>query len=747
MTKETIHFIGLGGIGMSGIARIYLSQGHAVQGSDLKKSEALFELEKMGARVLIGHDASFVNGASLVVYSSSISENHPERLAAHEKGLRVLHRAEALAELCREKFTIAVTGTHGKTTTTALVGMILKEAGRDPSIVVGGMVNFFGGNACPGGGKEIVIEADESDSSFLKFSPDLEIITNIEEEHMDHYKDIREVESAYKNFVKRMAKDGQWIGCGEDPRVRTLAAQNLAPCVLYGFDKKLCTLYATAIDECPGGERGVRFDVWESENLLGQMHLKILGRHNVLNALAALAAAIKLGISFQTAKKGLEKYEGAGRRFDVKFEDPEFLVVDDYAHHPTEIQRTLQAAKALKKQRILAIFQPHRYSRTEFLLKEFGKSFSDADELIVTDIYAASEPPKAGVSGESVCQVVRENGHSHAEFIARDKVTAAVKERWQPGDLIITLGAGDITQVAQELSNSLMFPGVRGKILKNEPLSKHTSLKIGGPADFWIEPEDAADLATVLKLVSKKGKKLALMGLGSNVLPLDYGFRGVVVHLGALGFRSIREEGDRIICGAGLPNSLFIQFALEHGFGGCEFLLGIPGNIGGAIAMNAGSHGQSVEEVLERVNLVDFEGGVQNLSKEKIPFSYRSSGIQKAVITSGVFRLPRVPREITQQKLNEYHDYRAHTQDLQFPSAGCLFKNPKTGECSSGKLIDDAGLKGRRVGNAQVSMKHANFMVNLGGASSTDMLQLIEEVQREVKNKFGVTLEMEAKLL
>jgi UDP-N-acetylenolpyruvoylglucosamine reductase len=443
----------------------------------------------------------------------------------------------------------------------------------------------------------------------------------------------------------------------------------------------------------------------------------------------------------------LEKFEGVGRRFDVKFEDKDFLVVDDYAHHPTEIRKTLEAAKALKKNRILAVFQPHRYSRTEFLMKDFESSFFDADQLFVTDIYAASEQPREGVSGESLCRAIALGGHANVSYEARKTLVQRVKEAWLPGDLIITMGAGDITQASQEISNALNFPGVRGKILKNEPLSKHTSLKIGGPADFWIEPEDLEDLAVALKCISQKGKKLAVMGLGSNILPSDYGFRGVVLHLGSPAFRAIRVENDKIICGAGLANTLFIQFALENGFGGFEFLSGIPGNIGGAIAMNAGSHGQWVERIVESFTVVAYDGCMRSVKKEEALFSYRSCGIQKAIVTEVVFRLPKVPREVSQMKLNEYHDYRMKTQDLQYPSAGCLFKNPKGVASSSGKLIDEAGLKGRRVGNAQVSMKHANFMINLGGASSSDMLKLIEEVQREVKVRFNVELEMEAKIL
>src|SRR3989338_6342790 len=253
-----VHFIGIGGVGMSGIARMYLSMGHAVQGSDVKRNAMLDALESDGARILIGHDPGHVTGAGLVVYSSSIPENHPERVAAKAKGMRLIHRSEALAELCRGKFTIAVTGTHGKTTTTALVGMVLKEAGRDPSIVVGGLVGSFGGNAVCGGGAEIVIEADESDSSFLNFSPSLAVITNIEKEHMDHFGTFDRMESDYRDFVRRLVPGGEWFGCAEDSAVLRLSSEGAAKNTLYGFEPS-ARIRATAVTECPGGERGVAF--------------------------------------------------------------------------------------------------------------------------------------------------------------------------------------------------------------------------------------------------------------------------------------------------------------------------------------------------------------------------------------------------------------------------------------------------------------------------------------------------------
>ncbi len=748
-----MHLIGVGGIGMSGLARIYLARGWNVRGSDVKKSTLLDALEQAGVDVRIGHAAAHVEGADLVVYSSSIPVGHPEREAASAKRIPLVHRAEALAGICEGKRTIAVTGTHGKTTTTALVGTVLRGAGRDPSIVVGGLVIAFGGNAAVGQGPEIVIEADESDSSFLKFAPQIEVITNIEEEHMDHFRSVERIEAAYRDFVGRLPADGVWFGCGEDERVRRLAERSPRRAALYGFEPRGGGLYATDIRECPDGRRGVAFNVRRGTDLLGPVELKLVGRHNVLNALGALSVALELGVPFAEAAAALGLYEGAGRRFDVRFESRDYLLVDDYAHHPTEIRRTLEAAKGLGRRRIVALFQPHRYTRTRDFLKDFGGAFRGADKLFITEIYAASEAPIAGVSAEKLCFEVLKSGHPDAAFVPRAEAENALREVIRPGDLVITLGAGDVNQVAERLRQALAADdpfagaGLRGRVARNEPIARHTTLKVGGPAEFWIEPEDAADLAAALAVCRRHGLRVNLIGSGSNVLASDTGVRGAVVHLGSPYFKKVWREGDTLVARAGVPNSLFIQYALEQGFGGCEFLCGIPGSIGGAIAMNAGSHGQSVDALVERVRFYDAQGQLRDLERAAVPFSYRSSGLAGCAVLEGVFRLPRAEAGESLRRLEEYRAYRQNTQDLQHASAGCMFKNPAGAACSSGKLIEDAGLKGRRIGAAQVSPKHANFIVNLGGASSDDVLRLIQEVRETVKRKFNVELETEVKFL
>jgi UDP-N-acetylenolpyruvoylglucosamine reductase len=579
-------------------------------------------------------------------------------------------------------------------------------------------------------------------------------VTNLEEEHMDHYKTIERVEAAYREFIGRLPEKSRWVGCGEDPRILALAAQNIRPCLLYGFDAAHCEVYATDVEECPGGRRGVSFVAWHGQERLGEVTLRLIGRHNVLNALAAVSAARILEIPFEKIAAGLGKYEGAGRRFDVKHEDTDYLVADDYGHHPTEIRKTLAAARAIGRKRLVAVFQPHRYTRTRDFAADFGRSFAAADDVLITDVYAAGEAPIEGVSGQRVRDAVVSSGHRSVRYVERSRVKEELLKGLAPGDLVLVLGAGDIFQVADELASAIKtrraagrFKNIRGKVLYGEPMTRHTTLKIGGGAECWIEPADEDDLSAALKEAAVSRLPVTVFGAGSNLLAPDKGLEGAAIHLGSSYFKAIREENRLLIARAGVPNTLFIQYALERGLGGCEFLSGIPGNIGGAVAMNAGSHGQSVNGILEWISVVGFDGAKKILKKSEIPFSYRSSGLKDVVITEAAFQLPVKPKGETQKILDEYRDYRVKTQDLWHASAGCMFKNPVDPPCSAGKLIDEAGLKGLRIGNAQVSEKHANFIINLGGAKADDVCRLIESVRRSVKEKSGVTLDVEVKML
>ncbi len=442
-----IHFIGIGGSGMSGLAEVLLTTGYQVSGSDLRASEVTERLLRMGGRVYVGHHARNIEGAHIVVYSSAVRAGTPELDAAVQQGLPVIPRAEMLAELMRMKYGVAVAGAHGKTTTTSMVGAVLLEGGLDPTIVVGGRVHALGTNARLGQGQFLVAEADESDGSFVRLQPAIGVITNLDKEHMDHYGSVAGLEAAFLEFAERAPFYGLVVLCADDPALVALAARLTRRTATYGIDSG--TLRARDLDL---GSAGSRFDVtWEGERL-GAIELPVLGRHNVLNALAAVSVGLELEIPFPHIAQALHSFRGVGRRFETKGEIGGALVVDDYGHHPTEIKATLDAARQLGRARVLVVFQPHRYSRTKALAQEFGAAFDAADHVVVTDIYAAGEAPMEGVTAELIVGAARSHGHRdvvYAGDLARAE--ALIREKVRPHDLVVTLGAGDVAKVAERL--------------------------------------------------------------------------------------------------------------------------------------------------------------------------------------------------------------------------------------------------------------------------------------------------------
>jgi UDP-N-acetylmuramate--alanine ligase len=446
-----IHFIGIGGSGMSGLAEVLLTMGYQVSGSDLKSSDVTDRLVAGGGRVFVGHHERNVEGAHIVVYSSAVGAENPELRAAIGRGLPVIPRADMLAELMRMKYGIAVGGAHGKTTTTSMVGAVLLEGGLDPTIVVGGRVHSMGTNARLGHGQYLVAEADESDGSFVRLVPAIAVVTNLDEEHLDHYGSMAGLESAFVEFAERVPFYGLVVLCADNARLMRLMPRISRRTVTYGIDHG--TIRARELELTPAG---ARCTVTWGERVMGLLELPVVGRHNVLNALAAVAVGVELEVSFAHAAAALSRFTGVGRRFERKGEAGDVLVIDDYAHHPTEITATLAAARQLGRERIIAVFQPHRFSRTRTLAKEFGACFDAADHVLVTDIYPAGEAPIPGVTAELIVGAARSHGHRnvvHAGDLARAE--ALLRELVRPHDLVLTLGAGDITRLGGRVVQSL----------------------------------------------------------------------------------------------------------------------------------------------------------------------------------------------------------------------------------------------------------------------------------------------------
>ena len=447
--KYHIHFVGIGGIGMSGIAELLLNLGYEVSGSDLKASDITERLQALGGIVYEGHQADQISGADVVVTSSAVKSDNPEVLAAEHTSIPVIPRAEMLAELMRLKYSVAIAGAHGKTTTTSIVASVLAQGGLDPTVVIGGKLKSVGSNAVLGQGDFIVAEADESDGSFLKFSPAIAVVTNIDREHLDFYPDMDAIKSVFLNFIDRIPFYGLAILCLDNEPIQDLIPEIKKRYATYGMNSQA----DFQIRDVEFKKRQSRFTVFSQGQKLGRINLNLPGLHNVYNATASIAVGIELDVPFAAIKRALETLEGVQRRLEIKGEADGITVVDDYGHHPTEIKSTLEAvAKCWPDKRKVVVFQPHRYSRTQALFDDFTRSFYQSDVLLVLPIYAASEQEIEGVSGQILCEGIQAHGHKEAHY--SDEMEYAItdlKKILKSGDLLLTLGAGDVWKVGEQL--------------------------------------------------------------------------------------------------------------------------------------------------------------------------------------------------------------------------------------------------------------------------------------------------------
>jgi UDP-N-acetylmuramate--alanine ligase len=449
---KLIHFVGIGGIGMSGIAEVLLNMGYTVTGSDLSESETVKRLVSLGARIHIGHDKDNVRGSDVVVISSAVKGDNPEVLEAVSLKIPVIPRAQMLAELMRLRYGIAVAGSHGKTTTTSMIEAVLSYGGLDPTIVVGGKVKTLGTNARLGQGNFMVVEADESDGSFLLLSPVISVLTNIDEEHMDHYKDMEDLEDTFRTFLNKIPFYGLTVLCVDCPRVRSLATGYEKRLITYGFHPD-AELRAEDV-KISGFE--TEFSVLRGETPLGSISLHVPGEHNAQNALAAVAVGMELGMSFEDAKKGLSEFRGIDRRLQIKGSSRGITVVDDYAHHPKEIKVTIDAMKQTGAGRLVVMFQPHRYSRTQLLFDDFVEALLDVDKLYLLDIYPAGEEPIEGVSSRKLYEALIESGHKDVSYLnGSDSVVSRVLEVVEPGDAVLTLGAGNVWTYGERIAEEI----------------------------------------------------------------------------------------------------------------------------------------------------------------------------------------------------------------------------------------------------------------------------------------------------
>jgi UDP-N-acetylmuramate--alanine ligase len=743
---KRIHLIGVAGSGMSGIAGLLLALGNRVSGCDRVSTLETRRLETLGLKFYLPQTEETVRGADLVIYSSAIRAGNPAYDEAIRLKLPLVRRAEALAAIMQIKKGIVIAGMHGKTTTSSMTAHVLRVGGLNPSHYVGAEIPILGTNAhWEPVGDYFVAEGDESDGTLRIYHAEHAIILNVEEEHLDYYADLVAIERVFNQFMDQVA--GKIIYCADDPHGARLCSAR-SNSISYGKTKAALYQYRNF----EGARSGSRFEVWRGNLLLGKLTLGVPGAHNVSNALAVVALAMEIGVPFCKIAEALESFRGAKRRFETKLQTEAYTVVDDYGHHPTEIGATLETARSLEKKRIVVMFQPHRYTRTEALKKEFGSAFDRADLVFVTDIYAASEKPIPGVSGDTIVSALRDHGHPAAVYVPRRNVLhREVGRIAEPGDLILSLGAGDIheeaTKLIQDLETAARLREVMGsgEVRLYEPLSKHTTLRVGGPAQFWIEPETRSGLANVLEICAAQRLPVMLVGRGSNLLVRDGGISGVVVHLTRGDFIAISVEETEIHVGAGVRLKQVSATARNAGIGGFEWMEGIPGSVGGSLRMNAGAMGNETFERVVSVQVVSLRGEFDTLRPDEMQVQYRNvPTLRDRYAVSAIFRGERASIDTIDRRLSESNHKRKTTQPIA-SSAGCIFKNPR--ECPAGKLVEELRLKNRRIGAARVSEIHGNFIVNDGGARAQDILQLIGEIQLVAKEQRGIDLQTEVQIV
>jgi UDP-N-acetylmuramate--alanine ligase len=749
LTREhhRLHLLGAAGSGMSGIAALLLELGHDVRGSDKASTMETDRLQRLGLRFFPQHRAEDAVDADLIVYSSAIKIDNPILVSARDSGKPVVRRAEALAAIMRGKCGIVVAGMHGKTTTSAMTAHVLREGGLHPSHYVGAEIPILGTNAhWDSRGQYFVAEGDESDGTLRCYYPEHCLILNIEEEHLDFYPDLAAIEEVFAQLIYQTSRTVFYNA--DDANAARLCAKRTGA-ISFGLSEN-ADYRGANIELCHFASV---FCVYRHGRQLGEAVLNVPGRHNVQNAVGVIALATELGIPFDEIAASLRRFEHARRRFEIKYQSDRFLLVDDYAHHPTEIRATLRTARSIGRKRVLTMFQPHRYSRTKALRKEFGCAFDDADRVVVTDVYPASEAPIPGISGETIANEIAVHGHPGVSYEPRFQwVHRDIGNILGSGDFILSLGAGNIHEQLSALAADLVIAeklkeiiDEEGDVRLYEPLSKHTTLRVGGPAQFWVEPRNERAFGEVIRFCRREGLPLFVIGRGSNLLVRDGGIRGVVAHPCGGDFDKIEISGNEITAGVGAKLKEVAYAGKAAGLGGLEWMEGIPGAVGGGLRMNAGAMGGQTFENVVCLRYLDANGEPHTKRHDELEVHYRDFPLlENNIAISAVFRGQPAPVEEIVRKLEASQEKRRTSQPAA-KSAGCIFKNPNS--CPAGKLVDELGLKNSRIGRARVSEMHGNFIVNDGGATAAEMLELIEKIKSEARAKRGIELETEVQIV
>ncbi len=761
-----VHGMGACGVGMAGVLAHLRRRGWTVDGCDSAPNHRADWLASQGIAVRAGHGPEHIaETVSAVVRSAATPADHPELAQARARGIPVFSRGQVLAALLTGPGSVAVCGTHGKTTTSSLLVQILRQTGLDPSWCIGGETETADGTlaaAGSGGGAPFVAEADESDGTLALYAPDMTVVGPIEFDHMEHFSGPAAFEACFRAAAERTIRR-VFFSADDDGARRVVGG--LPGARGFGFAAD-AAVRATAVAD---KDEGQTFTLCVDGMPVAEAQLPFPGRHNVRNALGAIAVALELGAPPDAAARALTAARLPLRRFQKYLDRPDLTIVSDYAHHPTEIAALLRMAGPRRR---LVVFQPHRYTRTLRLAADFAPAFAEADTVILLPVYAASEAPLPGGAHWDLYARLRQDaeqsGWSGQMRLAmnfeqaRHELTAAVR----PGDILLVVGAGDVERLAdwaatrfrEPLSAAddgsppppapLPEPGVLSPASvcrAREPLAARTTLKAGGHADLWAVVGSEADARALLAFCQREQLRWRVLGGGSNVLVGDAGVDGLVLRLAAPGFGTVRlarnsAGGHDIVCGAAVPLARLLAFLEAEELGGLEFLEGIPGTVGGALAMNAGAAGDEIGRHTLWIRFMEADGRVAHIRAADADFAYRHcGGLQGRLALEAAFRTEPSRRETIRARRETLARKRAWMRGLR--SAGSLFLNPPGDK--AGRLLDAAGLKGFRVGGARLSDEHANIAALERGARASDLRALMEAARTTVRHRFGIALEPE----
>jgi len=745
-----VHLIGVAGSGMSGLALLLLGMGHRVSGCDRVTSDETERMQGMGLVFSSPHTEESIEDADVVVFSSAIRDDNVALAGARSRHIHCMRRAECLAAILGTKKGIVISGTHGKTTTSAMTAHLLRRGAVNPSHYVGAEIPVLGTNAhWEEEGELMVAEGDESDGTLALYRPEHAVVLNMEEEHLDFYSGLDAIKDVFNQLLDQTSESV--IYCKECANASSVCAEREGS-ISYGWSDADFT--ASEVLETGGT---VAFDVALQGELLGRVELGIPGLHNALNALAALAVAYVSGVPFNDCARALSTFAGAKRRFETKYFSEKLRIIDDYGHHPTEVEATLQTARSLDPKRVVVVFQPHRFSRTQKLASDFGKVLQAADRVFVTDIYPASELPIEGVTAQTIVDAMREHGDTKAEVVwTVGQAHHAVGNALRPGDLLITLGAGNVHEIGTKIAHDVQIleeilraangegdEDACGEIY--EPMRKHSTMLVGGPAQYWLEPSTDEGFARMVKYCRDRGIAVRVVGRGSNLLVRQGGIPGAVIHASRGVFGEVSVDGDVVTAGAGVRFKKLASVGQAHGLTDFEWMEGIPGNVGGGLRMNAGAMGmESFDQVVD-VTFLDEDGEIRVRGLEEIEHEYRNvPSLRRNFALRARFRgKPATAAEI-QARMDASMEKRKSSQP-RAASAGCIFKNP--GEMPAGMLVDHLGLKDTAVGKARVSLEHGNFIVNDGRATADEVLTLIAQIRKKARDEKGVELDTEVQII